>query len=135
MKALLRWPGSAYLFLWKVRRRVLMLLLRPLFRRHGRNFKFDPDSYFSFSTISVGDDVFIGPGATVGATDSFIEIGNKVMFGPNVTVIGGDHNASVLGWFMADAKEKRPQDDQPVFIEDDVWVCAGATILKGVRVG
>ena len=57
------------------------------------------------------------------------------MFGANVTIRGGNHNTSVLGKFMADVQEKRPADDLPVEISDDVWVGANATILKGVRVG
>ncbi|MRS03355.1 hypothetical protein EG832_09060 [bacterium] len=57
------------------------------------------------------------------------------MFGPNVTIRGGDHNTSKIGYFMFDVHEKRPKDDQPVFIEDDVWVGAGAIILKGVTIG
>jgi acetyltransferase-like isoleucine patch superfamily enzyme len=82
----------------------------------------------------VGDDVFIGPGAVFTASRSAIRIGNKVMFGPNVAIIGGDHNTSVAGRFMHDVDEKRPEDDQAVVIEDDVWVGARSTILKGVRI-
>jgi acetyltransferase-like isoleucine patch superfamily enzyme len=112
-----------------------MILLRRLFCRRGRNLKFDPDSYFSFSRISLGDDVFIGLGATFSATMSSIQIGHKVMFGPHVTIMAGDHNTSVLGQFMADVKDKRPEDDLPVVIDDDVWIGAGATVLKGVHIG
>ncbi len=36
---------------------------------------------------------------------------------------------------MCDVIEKRPEDDQDVIIDDDVWVGSGAIILKGVRVG
>jgi hypothetical protein len=42
------------------------------------------------------------------------------MFGPNVIVTGGNHNTSLLGRFMYDVQEKRPEDDQDVIIEDDV---------------
>ena len=119
----------------RARRRLKMLALRGAFRRHGRNFIFDPNGLYSFERIEVGDDVFIGPGASLTASRSRIVIGNKVMLGPNVTVLGGNHNIGEVGRFMFDVKEKRPGDDQPVVIEDDVWVGAGATILKGVRVG
>jgi acetyltransferase-like isoleucine patch superfamily enzyme len=113
-----------------------MYLLRPLFYSHGKNFIFDPKgSDFSYSTISVGNDVYIGPGANFISTESTITIGNKVMFGPNVTIIGGDHNASQIGKFMRDVREKRPEDDLPVVIEDDVWVSTGVIILKGVTIG
>ena len=29
----------------------------------GRHFVFDPNGIYSYNTIAVGDDVFIGPGA------------------------------------------------------------------------
>lgn len=36
---------------------------------------------------------------------------------------------------MFDIKEKLPENDIPIFIEDDVWIGCGVTILKGVRIG
>ena len=115
--------------------RFVMLLLRPAFGRYGRNFIFDPHDHFNHGNIEVGDDVSLGTGAVLMATESKIRIGNKVMFGPNVRVIGGNHNTSQLGKFMYDVHEKRAGDDEDVLIEDDVWVGCGAIILKGVRVG
>lgn len=115
--------------------RGLEYLYRPLFGNLGKNIRFDPYGLYSYKTIFVGNDVFIGYGAVFQATESRIIIGNKVMFGPNVTIMGGDHNTSVVGKFMYDVKEKRPEDDQPVIIEDDVWVGTGAIILKGVTIG
>jgi acetyltransferase-like isoleucine patch superfamily enzyme len=127
--------ASLYLRATKVYRRFLIYLLRSLFRSHGRNFIFDPYGYYSYKKISVGDDVFIGIGAIFSATESSITIGNKVMFGPNVTIMGGDHNTSVVGRFMYDIHEKMPDNDLPVIIEDDVWIGTGVIILKGVRIG
>ena len=39
-----------------------------------------------------------------------------------------------LRWLL-DETEKRPEDDQSVLIEDDVWVGTDAIILKGVTIG
>lgn len=127
--------GFLYTWIRKAMRKIKLYIIRPLFKAHGRNFIFDPDDNFSYETISVGHDVFIGSGAYFAASETYISIGSKVMFGPNVTIMGGDHNTSVIGAYMYDVKEKLPENDQPVIIEDDVWVGTGAVILKGVTVG
>jgi acetyltransferase-like isoleucine patch superfamily enzyme len=132
--SLIRLPGLLLIAARRASRRLRMLALRPLFRKTGRRFRFDPDGHYSFSTITVGDDVFVGPGAFFSASESFIHIGNKVMFGPNVTILCGDHRFDVVGLAMADVTEKRPEDDCGVTIADDVWVGAGATVLKGVSI-
>ncbi len=128
-------PGGLISLLRRGYRRGLMCLLRPCFHSYGRNFVFDAFGTYSFKTISVGDDVYIGPGALITSPESSITIGCKVMFGPNVSLLGGDHNTSVIGQFMYDIHDKRPEDDQPIEIEDDVWIGCGATVLKGVTVG
>jgi acetyltransferase-like isoleucine patch superfamily enzyme len=112
--------------------RIIMYIKRPAFKKHGRKFIFHPWDAFSFQTIEVGEDVYIGRGASLSATHSGIIIGNKVMMGPNVTIVGGDHNTAELGRYMKDNVVKRPENDKAVIIEDDVWIGAGATILKGV---
>lgn len=129
----MRLVAGVILLLTRVWSRFRESLYRPLFDLHGSNFRFDPDGYYTYETIEVGNDVFIGPRAQLSAPQSRIVIGNKVMLGPNVTIMGGDHNTSQVGRFMFDVKEKLLENDLPVIIEDDVWVGAGATILKGVR--
>ena len=116
-------------------RRVWMLVYRPLFGSHGRNFRFDPAGSYSYANIYVGDDVYLGVGPTLMAALSEIRIGNKVMFGPQVTIIGGNHNTTMAGRFMMDVHEKTANDDLGVTIDDDVWVGTRALILRGVRVG
>ncbi len=127
-------PGNVSFLLAGGVRRLCRVFVRPLFAECGRNVSFNPFDPFSYATIRIGNDVFIPSGARFAAKKG-IFIGNKVMFGANVTIRGGNHNTSVLGKFMADVQEKRPADDLPVEISDDVWVGANATILKGVRVG
>ena len=122
------------LYLRKINKRLRMLIFRKLFCEVGLNVVFDPDDNFSFSTITVGSDVFIGPGAKFSATVSSIKIGDKVMFGPNVTIMGGDHNTSEIGRYMYDVHEKKPENDLPVIIEDDCWIGSNACILKGVTI-
>ena len=129
------WLGEILVLCLRVLNRLKMLLLKPAFHHYGRNFIFDPDGYYSFKNIEVGNDVSIGKGAVFLASESKIRIGNKVLFGPNVTIVGGNHNTSVVGRYMYDVHDKRPEDDQDVIIEDDVWVGSGAIILKGVKIG
>ena len=97
--------------------------------------KFYAFDFFSFDTIEIGDDVYIGRGAKISAAHAIIRIGSKVMFGPNVLIRGGNHNTEVIGKYMFDVKEKRDFDDEDVFISDDVWVGGNSTILKGVKIG
>lgn len=127
-------PGTMLLFGRGVCNRLLCVLFRPLFARCGRNVRFDAFSHYSFESIHIGDDVYIGPGAVFSAKKGLF-IGSKVLFGSGVTIMGGDHNTSVVGSYMADVSQKRPQDDLPVVIEDDVWIGARVTILKGVSIG
>jgi maltose O-acetyltransferase len=112
-----------------------MYVLLPLFRGHGRNIWFDPDGFYSFDNIILGSDITLGYRPVIMASESVIRIGSKVMFGPHVTVVGGNHNTAEIGRFMYDVKEKRPEDDKGVLIEDDVWVGANAVILHGVTIG
>jgi acetyltransferase-like isoleucine patch superfamily enzyme len=131
-----RLPGLAIYYFSRILSRVFMYLYMPLFKSHGKLFRFEPfGSWFSFNTISIGDYVRIGYGAKFFAQHSFIKIGNKVMFGPDVTIRGGDHNTTVIGKFMYDVHEKLPENDQGVTIHDDVWVGARVVILKGVEIG
>lgn len=119
----------------RVVKRFLMSLNRHRFFKCGKSVIFNPSDTFSYSTISIGSDVFIGSGATFCASKSAIIVGSKVMFGPNVTIMGGDHNTSTIGSYMFDVKEKLKNNDLPVVIEDDVWVGCNVVILKGVTIG
>jgi len=115
---------------------LLMLLSKNLLDECGQNVRYFPTkSNILYKNISLGDDVYLGPGATLSASDSKIVIGNKVMFGPNVTIMSGDHNVTEIGEYMYDVEYKLPENDQPVFIENDVWIGTGAVILKGVTIG
>ena len=121
----------------RIWRHVGMMVRRPLFRAHGRNFTFDPEGVYSYRTITVGNDVSLGLRPILLATRSGIRIGNNVMFGPEVTIRGGNHRIDMVGRFMNTVtdSEKRPEDDPGVVIEDDVWVGTRAIILAGVTIG
>lgn len=91
--------------------------------------------------LSVGDGTSIPKGSTIYCTEAPCTIGKKVLFGPHPTIITGDHRIDIPGKYMTDVTvEEKFVDgvnvyDQPVVIEDDVWVGANVTILKGVTIG
>ena len=126
--------GRLIITIRRIVSRLLMYSFRPLFKKHGKNNIFSPYDSFSFSTISLGNDVYIGSGAKFSSISS-ISIGNKVMFGPNVTIMGGDHNTTTIGKYMFDVEEKLPNNDLPIVIKDDVWIGCNSIILKGVTIG
>jgi acetyltransferase-like isoleucine patch superfamily enzyme len=124
--------------LQKLLDRFLMYLYKSMFFKCGERVFFYPTkSDLYYKNISLGNKVFIGPGASFIASVSHIFIGNNVSFGPNVTIRGGNHSYHIIGKLLSDYKleDKKPSDDEPVYIEDDVWVGTGAIILKGVKVG
>jgi acetyltransferase-like isoleucine patch superfamily enzyme len=134
LSTILSAAGRLHNLLVRLRRRLLMYIYSPIFGSHGKNFRFDPDGFYSYKNIHAGDDVSLGYRPMLMAALSEIHIGNKVMFGPFVSIIGGGHNTVEVGSFMFDVHEKRPGDDLGVTIEDDVWVGAHAVILRGVTI-
>ena len=59
-----------------------------------------------------------------------IQIGNHCNVGPNVSFINAAHQ------LVSDFKGTRPTiPTNPIVVEDFVWICAGVTLLPGVRVG
>jgi acetyltransferase-like isoleucine patch superfamily enzyme len=131
----LRIPGRLTVQKRRVSRYLRMRLLLPLFESHGRNVWFDPDGWYTFETISLGSDVYLGLKTCLIAAESKIRIGSKVMLGPYVSILAGDHNTAEIGRAMFDVKEKRAEDDTDVVIEDDVWIGSHAIVLKGVTIG
>lgn len=89
------------------------------------------------ANISIGDGTLIPKGSTFYCTRAELRIGNKVIFGPNPTIITGDHRIDIIGKYIIDVtdSEKLPDQDAPVVIEDDCWIGANVTILKGVTIG
>ena len=87
--------------------------------------------------LSVGDGTSIPKGSTLYCTEAPLTIGKKVLFGPRPTIITGDHRIDIIGKHIIDVtvEEKLPENDQPVTIEDGVWVGANVTVLKGVTIG
>lgn len=89
-------------------------------------------SSFSFASIEIGNNVFIGSNAWFYAD---LVIGTNVMFGPSCKVIGGDHIFGIKGLSNRFLVPKDDSNSKPIIIEDEVWCGANVIILKGVNVG
>ncbi len=133
--------GLAYKLLDGISRAYNKLLLVPSLLRSfdtcGRGVTIGRRSEVAGAqNISMGHDVYLGPGATLLTTRAKIVVGDWVMCGPNLTVITGDHRTDILDRPMMDLtdEDKLPENDQDVVIGSDVWMGSSVTILKGVHV-
>lgn len=123
--------SKAHQVYYKTCVRVLMLSYSAQFKKIGNDVIFNPiSSVFSYKTIDIGSHVFIGGNAWFSGE---IYIGNYVMFGPSVSILGGDHEYKNLEKPMFFIKENA-QRCAPVILEEDVWIGANVTILKGVTI-
>ena len=81
-----------------------------------------------------GSHIYVGPNCTFYSTSADLTIKDYVTFGPGVVIMTGNHRIDKIGEYIYNVKDKKPENDQPVIIESDVWVGANAVILKGVTV-
>lgn len=123
-------------------KRLYNKIYTPLYKREmikcGKNVNFSPfNSVFTYSSMSVGNNVSIGYHADFVATKSKIIIGDHVMFGPHVSIRGGDHRFDIPGRLIDSIgdDEKLPENDADVVFEGDNWIGMNVTILKGVTIG
>jgi acetyltransferase-like isoleucine patch superfamily enzyme len=128
---------QALLYLIEKPHSIRSYLQKKLFASCGHHVSVGQKCDFIPSHIYIGNNVYIGDHASFIASIAYIYIGNNIMFGPNVTIRGGDHRIDIIGTYMFDIKEKDklPENDKDVRIEDDVWVGCNVTILKGVHIG
>lgn len=81
------------------------------------------------AVLTIGDNVGIS-GASIYCVNS-ITIGNFVLLGVNCHIYDSDfHPLNFL-----DRRNSGSCKSDPVVIEDDVWLCANVTVLKGITIG
>lgn len=87
--------------------------------------------------ITIGSNVRISARSLMFCTRAPLTIGNNVLLAPETIIVTGDHRIDVVGKYIFEVTDemKLPQNDQPVTIEDDCWIGARVTILKGVTIG
>ena len=101
-------------------------LMNEIFGRETKVW-IEPPFYFCYGTnIEIGNNCYINFNCNF-VDDGKIIIGNKVMFGPAVTIatVGHPINPNYREYMYCD----------PVKIEDNCWIGAGAIITPGVTIG
>jgi len=83
----------------------------------------------SEGSLTIGGNGFVGSGTTIVATKR-IEIGADALIAENVTIRDQDHATAGSGPYRIQGF-----DCGPVSIGTNVWVGAGAIVLKGVKIG
>lgn len=121
----------------KIKDCIMSFVYKRQMKACGEKVRIHPSTsvYYGLENLTVGNNVSIPRYAHIFCTDAPLIIGNNVIFGPAPTIVTGNHRIDVIGEAIINVKNKLPENDSPVIIEDDVWVGANVTILKGVTIG
>lgn len=77
--------------------------------------------------ITIGDDFYMNAYCHILGDISF---GRSVMLGPKVIMWSRDH-----GMASGEVMRRQPHVNDPIRVGNDVWIGAGAIVLKGVTIG
>lgn len=81
------------------------------------------------ASLAVGHYGYIGPRAEI---PPLVSMGNYVMIGPDLLITGRDHIFDNPGTAVIFSGRPSPASTR---IEDDVWIGARVTIMRGVTIG
>jgi maltose O-acetyltransferase len=110
-------------------RAIRAFVLKRLFKSFGNKVNIEPKViFYNLSESEIGDYSGIGMYSYVGT----VKIGRDVMIGEELIAISRNHEFSSTETPM---RTQGFQKDQPITIEDDVWIGTRVTILPGVIVG
>jgi maltose O-acetyltransferase len=114
----------------KIWRKLRFLICRPLFAVCGKNINIESRAFFdSGKKITIGNNSGIGINARISGT---VIIGNDVMMGPDVMMFSQNHRFDRIDIPM---NQQGFKVEEPIVIEDDVWISARVIILPGVKIG
>lgn len=96
----------------------------------GNNFRSMGNCYLygNKGEIVIGDNLSINTNVQIGASGGIIHIGNNVLIGPNVVLRAADHGIS-----RNNLIKKQSHIGGVIRIEDDVWICSNAVVLRDVE--
>lgn len=125
-----QWLPASFLPGGKIGQWVRYHVCRLMFQRCGKNVNVEHAASFnSGRDITIGDNSGIGIRASLSGR---ISIGRDVMMGKDVIIMTINHRFD-----RTDIPMNRQdfQPEEPVVIQDDVWICDRVIILPGVCVG
>ena len=79
--------------------------------------------------IAIGRDTFINSDCSFGCPSATITIGERVQVGPGVSFETVNHGLA------HEAGAIRGAQHDPIVVEDEVWIGAGAIVLPAIRIG
>lgn len=101
--------------------------LRQLIKHVGENVNILSPFYCGYGdNIRIGDETVINVGATF-FDEAEITIGDRVAIGPHCSIFTSSH--------PIDFNKRAELITAPITIENDVWIGANVTILRGVTIG
>lgn len=125
-----RWLPASFHPGGKAAQKIRYWICRPLFQQCGKNVNIEYGASFnSGRDISIGDNSGIGIRASLSGR---ITIGSDVMMGKDVVIMTTNHSFHHIDVPM---NRQGFQQEEPVVIKDDVWICDRVIILPGVYVG
>lgn len=108
---------------------VRAFLCRPLFKKFGKNVDIGNKVIFNnLRGSEIGDNSGIGAYSQIGT----VKIGDNVMMGTECLILSQNHQFDDISKPMRKQGFKK---DEPIIIEDDVWIGNRVIILPGVKVG
>lgn len=92
----------------------------------------NPNSSFKESSLTIGNDCYIGEYNNLRAGGGKIVIGNKCLISQHITIVATNHNIEKDVCIM---EQPWSEKNNYVVIGNDVWIGANAIILPGVTIG
>ena len=110
-------------------KQIRAFICRNLFSKFGKNVNIEPKAiFYNMKKSEIGDNSGVGMGSYIGT----VQIGKDVMMGPEVVILSLDHKYDETDIPM---RCQGCREDNPVIIEDDVWIGTRSIILPGLRIG